>query len=297
MADTASRPRLILWDIDHTLIETRGAGSRFARAAFEEITGKRVDHMADATGKTEPVILAETLEAQGIEPSDDYQQRYAQALPEQYRRNAERLRQMGRVLPGAVEALAALRQVPGVIQTVLTGNYQAVAATKLATFALDELLDLDVGAYADDATDRAALVPIAQRRAADRYGHTFTRENTVIVGDTTHDVAAAHLGGAAITAVATADEVAAMDSCDSARAAVVHGHRAVAERVRREQLELARTGQPALVQRRAVAGDPGVDEQLVLVDQVQPVELGRELAASEEDPGRGRVLELLHTLA
>lgn len=206
MADTASRPRLILWDIDHTLIETRGAGSRFARAAFEEITGKRIDHMADATGKTEPLILAETLKAQGIEPSDDYQQRYAQALPEQYRRNAERLRQVGRVLPGAVEALSALRQVPGVIQTVLTGNYQAVAATKLATFALDKLLDLDVGAYADDATDRAALVPIAQRRAADRYGHTFTRENTVIVGDTTHDVAAAHVGGAAITAVATGND-------------------------------------------------------------------------------------------
>src|SRR5262245_13574841 len=49
------------------------------------------------------------------------------------------------------------------------------------------------------------------------------------------------------------------DSCDSARAAVVHGHRAVAERLRREQLELARARQPALVQRRAVAGDPGMD--------------------------------------
>src|SRR3954468_20424079 len=94
-----------------------------------------------------------------------------------------------------------------------------------------------------------------------------------------------------------AGELAAMGSCDSARAAVVHGHRAVAERLRREQLEPARAGQPALVQRRAVAGDPGMDEQLVLVDQVQPVELGRELAASEEDPGRGRVLELLHALA
>jgi hypothetical protein len=57
--------------------------------------------------------------------------------------------------------------------------------------------------------------------------------------------------------------------CDEARAAVVHGHNAVAERLRREQLELARAGQPALVQRRAVTGDPGMDEQLVLVDQVR----------------------------
>src|SRR5262245_45260791 len=84
---------------------------------------------------------------------------------------------------------------------------------------------------------------------------------------------------------------------DSARTAVVHRHRAVAERLRREQLELARAGQRTLVQRRAVAGDPGMDEQLVLVDQVQPVELGRELAAAEEHPGRCRVLELLYALA
>jgi len=42
-----------------------------------------------------------------------------------------------------------------------------------------------------------------------------------------------------------------------------------------------------------VAGDPGVDEELVLVDQIQAVQLGRELAATEEHAGRGRVLELL----
>ncbi len=69
----------------------------------------------------------------------------------------------------------------------------------------------------------------------------------------------------------------------------MHGDRAAAERPRRDQLKPSRAGQPALVQGRAVAGDPGMDEQLVLVDQVQPVELGRELAASQEVPGRGRL--------
>jgi hypothetical protein len=69
---------------------------------------------------------------------------------------------------------------------------------------------------------------------------------------------------------------------ESARAPVVHGDRAAAERRRRDQLEPSRAGQPALVQGRAVAGDPGVDEELVLVDQIQPVQLGRELAATEE---------------
>src|SRR5258706_3870882 len=84
---------------------------------------------------------------------------------------------------------------------------------------------------------------------------------------------------------------------ESARAPVVHGDRAAAEPLRRDQLEPSRAGQPALVKGRAVAGDPGVDEELVLVDQIQPVQLGRELAATEEHAGRGRVLELLHARA
>jgi phosphoglycolate phosphatase-like HAD superfamily hydrolase len=209
-----ARPRLILWDIDHTLIETRGAGAEFARAAFEEVTGIRPEQMADATGKTERVILAETLRAHGIEPTEEYQQKYAQALPAQYQQHADQLRKQGRALPGAAEAIAALDQIPGVIQTVLTGNYKAVAATKLHTFSLNAALDLEVGAYADDGTDRADLVRIAQERAADRYGHHFTRENTLIIGDTTHDIAAAHNGGAAILAVASGN-----DSAESLRAA------------------------------------------------------------------------------
>lgn len=214
MAIDATRPRLVLWDIDHTLIETRGIGGQLARAAFQEITGIRPERMAVATGKTEPVILTETLVAHGIQPTEEHQRRYAQALPEQYRRHADQLRQVGRALPGAAEALAALRQVPGIVQTVLTGNYRGVAAVKLAAFRLDGALDLDVGSYADDATDRAALVPVAQHRASRKYEHAFTRANTVIIGDTTHDVTAAHQGGAAIIAVASGH-----DTADDLRAA------------------------------------------------------------------------------
>jgi phosphoglycolate phosphatase-like HAD superfamily hydrolase len=91
-------------------------------------------------------------------------------------------------------------------------NYKGVAAIKLAVFELDDDLDLDVGAYADDGTDRAALVPIAQKRATERYRHLFTRDNTVVIGDTSHDIAAAHKGGAAIVAVASGN-----DSADDLR--------------------------------------------------------------------------------
>src|SRR6478672_2433711 len=80
----------------------------------------------------------------------------------------------------------------------------------------------------------------------------------------------------------------------SALPPIVHRHRPVAHRLGRDQLQPSRAGKPALEQGRAVAGDPRVDEEPVLVDQIQPLQLGRELAAAKEHAGRRRVLEPLH---
>jgi phosphoglycolate phosphatase-like HAD superfamily hydrolase len=212
MANDSSGLHLVLWDIDHTLIESRGVGSELFRAAFESITGRKMEHQADVTGKTEPVILTETLRMHGIEASDSLQQQYAEALAEQYRRHVDLLRRRGRALPGAREALQALAERGSFVQTVLTGNFRAVSITKLEAFGLADHIDFEVGAYGEDSNDRASLVPIAQQRAAAKYGQDFTRHNTVIIGDTIHDVAAAHDGGAAIIAVATG-----RDSADELR--------------------------------------------------------------------------------
>jgi phosphoglycolate phosphatase-like HAD superfamily hydrolase len=203
MSDPGTDLRLVLWDIDHTLIDTRGVGSQFYQAAFEEVTGRTLEHKADVTGKTEQAILTETLRLHGLDQSAAYQERYARALADQYRSNADLLRERGRALPGAAEAVAALAQHPGIVQTVLTGNYRAVAAIKLEIFDLDKHIDLDVGAYGEDSTDRPPLVTIAQQRTATKYGHEFTQTNTVIIGDNSHDITAAHQGGAAVIAVAS----------------------------------------------------------------------------------------------
>ena len=82
---------------------------------------------------------------------------------------------------------------------------------------------------------------------------------------------------------------------ESAHAPVVQCDHTVAKWLRRNQLEPPRAGQPTVVQCRAMAGDPGVEEHLVLVDQIQPVEFGRKLAATEEYAVRGSVLEPLQT--
>ncbi len=195
--------RLILWDIDHTLIETRGVGAALYRAAFEEITGLPMRYQTDVTGKTEAVILAETLRLHDIEPTDTHQEHISRALAAQYARHTDQLRRQGRALPGAAEALAALEELSGVVQGVLTGNFKAVAIMKLDAFGLAPHIDFDISAYGDDNDDRAALVVLARQRATRKFRCQFTAENTVIVGDTSHDVAAARRGGAAIVAVAT----------------------------------------------------------------------------------------------
>lgn len=81
------------------------------------------------------------------------------------------------------------------------------------------------------------------------------------------------------------------------RARVVHGDCAVAERRRRDQFKPSCAWQPALIKSGAVTGDPGMDEKLVLVYQIQPVQLGRKLAASEKHACRRRILEFPHTRA
>ncbi|MGC9670519.1 HAD family hydrolase [Planosporangium sp. 12N6] len=193
----------MLWDIDHTLIETAGLGSRFYRAAFETITNREMVEQADVTGKTEQAILTETLRMHRIEPTDDHQKRYAVELARQYEQHADLLRNTGRALPGAGQALTALAAVPGTVQTVLTGNLREVAFTKLRVFDLATPIDFEVGAYGEDDSERAKLVPVAQDRAGAKYRTRFDDGNTVIIGDTTSDVTAARQGGAQIVAVAS----------------------------------------------------------------------------------------------
>jgi phosphoglycolate phosphatase len=210
---------LVLWDIDHTLIETRGVGKQLYIAAFEAITGRHMEHAVDPTGRTETAIFAGTLKRHGIEVSDELQRQYATELARQYEQHAEELRTRGRALPGAGPALAALAEEPGIVQTVLTGNLRAVAQVKLRVFGLDGYIDWKAGAYGEDASERTKLVGVARGNAGKSYGVNFGPSNTVIVGDTAQDVSAAHEGGARVVGVASGRE--SVDELRSAGAEVV----------------------------------------------------------------------------
>ena len=196
-------PRLVLWDVDHTLLDTGGVGSEIYAAAFEEVTGKPLEHQPEITGRTEPVIFREALAANGITDPGAYYPKFARAQADGYAQRTDELRTRGHALPGAANVLADLAGRPGVIQTVLSGNTRESAEIKLATFDLDQHLDLTIGAYGTDNDDRPRLVNIARTRAMQAHNVHLGETNTVIIGDTVSDVRAGRDGGAYVIAVAT----------------------------------------------------------------------------------------------
>lgn len=197
---------LVLWDIDHTLIETRGVGGEIYAHAFQAVTGHPLDEMPTLSGRTEPVIFREALKTHGIDGDENLYNRFADEQARGYAAREDEMRRRGRALPGAAEALRALAERPDVIQSILTGNTRPAAEIKLRTFGLDRYLDLDVGAYGTDDDDRPNLVNIARQRAQAAHDVRYDAGSTVLIGDTINDVAAAHDGGARIIAVATGSD-------------------------------------------------------------------------------------------
>ncbi|PSK96200.1 phosphoglycolate phosphatase-like HAD superfamily hydrolase [Murinocardiopsis flavida] len=202
---------LLLWDVDHTLIDIRGVGSLVFGEAFQEATGRPMSAgMATAHGHTEPVLLEKTLDLNGIGDRDeDLFRRFADAQAASYRAHLVDLTQRGRVLPGVETALRTLRAHPGVVQTVLTGNTRASAKIKVGAFGLDRYLDLEIGAYGDDDAHRPTLVDIARQRAGRCHGAVFDTTATILIGDTPKDVEAAHSAGVRVIAIASGSSTSA----------------------------------------------------------------------------------------
>lgn len=195
--------KLILFDIDGTLIRSRGAGRAALTAALEEVFGAagpvesyRMD------GKTDPRIITDLLTATGLAA-----EQITPRLPQVYQVMAEKAlriyptRQM-RICAGVNPLLAQLRQHPDALVGLLTGNAALTAPLKLETAGLDPA-QFRLGAYGSDHMDRNQLPAIAMERATQLTGRSFTGENTVIVGDTPADILCARAGGATAVAVAS----------------------------------------------------------------------------------------------
>jgi phosphoglycolate phosphatase len=216
---------LVLWDVDYTLVNAGGLGTRLYEAAFREMFGREMPAVPPKAGRTDRAITLDTLALAGIarprtqvEPFLAELARQVAALenhaaspsPHQPSQSlppsSPVLQPLSPVLamPGAAGALRTLAaHHPRLHQSVLTGNIRPLAELKLGAAGLGELLDFDVGAYGDAHEMRAELVDVARRAAQAAYGATFPGRSTVLVGDTPLDVAAALASGARVVAVAS----------------------------------------------------------------------------------------------
>lgn len=220
---TAQSPLLLLWDIDHTLISASGVGREIYAQAFERVYGRPLVHLADMSGRTEYAITRDTLALNGVEPDhpehpDRSAETFYAALTTAALALTDRMRDEGRTLAGAREALTALAG-DGVVQSVVTGNLPEIAVAKLKAFDLDGFLDLEVGGYGDIARDRAVLVRMAIELAEEKYDQPFGAANTVVIGDTPHDVKGALDNG--VLAVAVATGFSSLDDLNASGAHVV----------------------------------------------------------------------------
>ena len=166
-----------------------------------------------------PLAVRELLRVNAVEPEriEELAQRIVQRMPAQLERHRDDLSRTGQIMPGAPAALAAVQQEPRLVPTVVTGNLRGSAEIKLKALGLDEYLDLGIGGYSSDNSHRPALVRVAQQRAGTHHGYTFTRDTTVIIGDSLEDVRTGREGGAHVIGVASGttsvEKLAAAGAC------------------------------------------------------------------------------------
>jgi phosphoglycolate phosphatase len=198
---------LFLYDIDGTLLSTGGAGRSALDEAFEALHGVRGAFTeVHFGGRTDPGIVSQAFELAGLfQAEGDFEALIEDYLPRLQRRLDARRPDLK---PGVLELLDATAELG--INALLTGNMEAGAQRKLSAVGLWERFEL--GAYGDDSPRREDLVPVAEQRAR-RAGLRF--DQTLVLGDTVHDVACARAGGAIAVAVCTGwGEAADLRACE-----------------------------------------------------------------------------------
>jgi phosphoglycolate phosphatase len=179
--------KLILFDIDGTLLTDRGASREAFGGALEAVYGYDGDlSRYDFSGRTDPQIAHMVLRDAGHTPEliDAHMPR----LWEIYLAALERNATPGRVqtMPGIPALVDALRERDDVVLALLTGNIEPGARLKLGGANLNHYFPF--GAFGSDSADRTQLPPVAVQRASERLGMHFDGSDVVIIGDSIYDV-------------------------------------------------------------------------------------------------------------
>ena len=192
--------KLLLWDIDGTILHTGKAGETALGRAMEKLHGvNRGLQGLEIAGRTDKWIVEQLLgregKGKGAEEIARFLDVYVELLAEELPlRN-------GGLHPGVLGILEAAHLRPELVQALLTGNIEKGARLKLTRYGVNHFFDF--GAFADDSSIRNELGPHAKRRAKEHHGEEFPPERIFVIGDTPHDVACARAIGAKAIAVAT----------------------------------------------------------------------------------------------
>jgi phosphoglycolate phosphatase len=216
--------RLVLWNIDLTLMDVGRITREAYAVAFRRATGRSLRQLPQLPGRMESEIFFDALAlneagpgaAAGAGPGgvdggagatglggEELLARFSFELANAFAARRDLLREQGRLLPGAAEAVAEVGARHGVVQTVLTGTIKPNAIEKLRAFGLEQFFDLEIGGYGSQVYPKGAQLMMTRSRAADKYGTRFDEDATVYIADSTRDVEAASTGGARCLAVAT----------------------------------------------------------------------------------------------
>jgi phosphoglycolate phosphatase-like HAD superfamily hydrolase len=203
MKNSDTKPALILFDIDGTLLLSGRAGLRAMTRAFEQTFGITDGFKGESFGgRTDSYLVSKALIGAGLPDNEENHHRFRDTyLP----LLAEEILHPGQghkgLMPGARELLEALDAYHHLHLALLTGNYRDAAEIKLQHFEIWDFFEW--GAFSDDSADRNALVPIARSRAETYDIPAAAIERVIVIGDTPHDIECARVSGASCIAVAT----------------------------------------------------------------------------------------------
>jgi phosphoglycolate phosphatase len=196
--------KLVLFDLDGTILWTDGAGRRAMTGALLEVFGGHGPQSYAYDGKTDRQIVRDLMRLEGHR--DDHIDAQLTTLLDLYLANLEtELRDPAHerlLLPGVRELLDALEERDDVILGLLTGNVAPGAAAKLRAVGLDPAR-FKVGAFGSDHEMRPELPAIAQRRARETLGVEIAPVDMFVIGDTPADIECGRDAGAHTIGVAT----------------------------------------------------------------------------------------------